>query len=323
MVVLRIRKAWRRPNLGASLIVICYFTSTSTLFAGRMILQSLKLIRDSRNDDPTSKLPRKLTKRSCGICRLEFVHIPKTAGTSIESAAALVNISWSVCHFSGSRASMRISQNITNCPDTAETRRKRPAPIHKTPHWHLPPYYFEGESSHYAIFGNPYANATLFTVVRNPYERVVSEYFYICEEISRFEPEANDMNIFLAEVLHRIEDFIPLNASLKIQPRAYYIVAGHFIPQYDFVYDKNHRRVVDHVLHFENLHNEFPALMDQYNLSDVVLAKKSVGRRARYNKRLGVENLTLSNLRLIEKIYQRDFEAFGYASNRSLLHSSV
>jgi hypothetical protein len=211
------------------------------------------------------------------------------------------------------------SWNITNCSDTAETRRKRPAPIHKTPPWHLPPYYFEGESSHYAIFGNPYGNATLFTVVRDPYERAVSEYLYIREELSRHEPEASDMNIFLSDVLHRIEDYIPLNASLNIQPQAYYIFSGHFIPQYDFVYDKNHRRVVDHVLHFENLLNEFPVLMDQYNLSDVVLAKKSVGRHARNENRVGVENLTLSNLRMIEKIYQRDFETFGYVSNRSLL----
>jgi hypothetical protein len=320
MNVLSIRIAWRRPNLGASLVLICYFIAI--LFAGKMVLESLKLTRNSRNDVPTSKLTQKLTKQRCQTCRLEFVHIPKTAGTSIEFAAALVNISWSICHFIPSRVSGR-SPNITYCPDTAETRRKIPARFRKTPPWHLPPYYFEGESKHYAIFGNPYANATLFTVVRNPYERALSEYLYIREELSRREPEANDMNIFLSDVLHRVEDYIPLNASLKIQPQAYYILSGHFIPQYDFVYDKNHKRVVDHVLRFENLIDEFPALMDQYNLSDVVLAEKSMGRHARNEKRLGVENLTLSNLRMIEKIYQRDFEAFGYASNRSLLHSSV
>jgi Sulfotransferase family len=218
---------------------------------------------------------------------------------------------------------MRNSGNLTKCPDTAETRREKPIPIHDTPPWHLPPYYFEDENSHYTMFGNPYANATLFAVVRNPYERAVSEYLYFCEELKNRTPGVNNMNSFLGNIFRRIKDYMPLNASLKIQPKAYYTFAGHFIPQYDFVYDRSNRCVVEHVLHFETLSDEFPALMDQYNLSSVVLAAKEMGRHSRNKNRLGVENLTLSNLRIIEKIYQRDFEVFGYASNRSLLQSSV
>jgi hypothetical protein len=84
------------------------------------------------------------------------------------------------------------------------------------------------------------------------------------------------------------------------------------------VYDRSHNHVVEHVLHFVDLSNEFPLLMKQYNLSFVVLAEKTIGRHARIEHRVGVENLTLANLRMIEKIYRRDFATFGYASNRSL-----
>ena len=74
--------------------------------------------------------------------RLEFVHIPKTGGTIIETIAANHNVSWAACHFLGTALSLRNSNNFTKCPDAPETRFQKPILIHATPHWHLPPYYF-------------------------------------------------------------------------------------------------------------------------------------------------------------------------------------
>mmetsp|Transcript_21485 Transcript_21485/g.65659 ORF Transcript_21485/g.65659 Transcript_21485/m.65659 type:complete len:84 (-) Transcript_21485:543-794(-) len=45
--------------------------------------------------------------------------------------------------------------------------------------------------------------------------------------------------------------------------------------QYLYIFDENDNQRVTHVLHFENLHEEFAALMEQYGL-DVHLAERKV-----------------------------------------------
>lgn len=50
--------------------------------------------------------------------RLEFVHIPKTGGTAIESIAGYANITWSICHFGIAKSMLRMSNNLVRClPD--------------------------------------------------------------------------------------------------------------------------------------------------------------------------------------------------------------
>jgi hypothetical protein len=106
--------------------------------------------------------------------------------------------------------------------------------------------------------------------------------------------------------------------------------------------------VIQHVLHFENLHTEFANLMTQYNLEYIVLPKNPHHNEEDKEQQqqqqqqsttmndtttttiisnddpphqpkirssslvLGVANLTESTRRLIEKVYARDFAAFGY-----------
>lgn len=257
--------------------------------------------------------------------KLLFVHIPKTGGTAIESAAARANISWSVCHFVGSKTSVRISHNLTVCPDTATTKLAKPMPLFGVPHWHLPPNYFLYEER-YASWNNTYANATLFAVVRNPFDRFISQYFYHMDEMSRrpddYLSDPKNLNDWVHERLTKL-DVIPNNLREPIHAGTnttllgklnYFLGLGHFIPQYDFIFDKDGRRVIEHVLRFENLTTEFAALMDSYGLGDVVqLPRKAEGKgRQSHHRGLGVANLTSVNIRLIESYYLRDFQAFGY-----------
>ena len=84
--------------------------------------------------------------------------------------------------------------------------------------------------------------------------------------------------------------------------------AGHWIPQYDYVYE-NRRKVVQHILRFENLKEEFSNLMDRYDLP-LKLPEKPY--RPSDTKKLGIYNLTRQNLEIIEKVYWQDFVEFGY-----------
>jgi hypothetical protein len=242
--------------------------------------------------------------------RLEFVHIPKTGGTAIESEAARHGISWAICHFANPTVVPKISLNETNCP-TGSLKYNWPArkKYHQCPWWHLPPQYFELQPS------NPYAGADLFVVVRNPYDRLISEYYYEGTYLSkdRTSDNVNDLARFNEWIKTRVTHVlmkkrrgdIARNASGSV---AYFFNAGHYIPQYDFVYE-GRRRVVHHVLRFENLSQEFIELMKLYNLP-LRLPRRRVRRS--YTKQLGVYNLTRDNLEIIEALYDDDFREWGY-----------
>jgi hypothetical protein len=241
--------------------------------------------------------------------RLEFVHIPKTGGTAIESEAARHNITWSICHFGIPQNVRIISLNETVCHQHA---LKHPWPgkrkYHNCPWWHIPPQYFELHEV------NPYAGADLFCVVRNPYDRLISEYFYegtyITKKTMEEVNDAGNLNMW-------VEKFIPpLILDMKrgdigrnrTGNGPYFRSAGHFIPQYDYVFE-HRRRIIKHVLRFENLVDEFHALMELYDLPLRLPTRKV---RPSHSKTIVANNLTRKSLELIERLYQDDFREWGY-----------
>ena len=90
--------------------------------------------------------------------KLELVHITKTGGSSLEFAASRAGINWGVCHY------QRMKSLGCTSPDLDRGYQASP--------WHVPPKYLT--SSHPRQ--NPYVQADLFTVIRNPYSRFVSEF---------------------------------------------------------------------------------------------------------------------------------------------------
>lgn len=90
---------------------------------------------------------------------LKFFHIPKAAGTAIEHVAGeQLNMPWGSCLFNH-----RPKRTICNYPPS-----KFQWPRHHG-WWHLPAQLFPmGRSS-------PYDGAELFAVVRDPFDRLVSE----------------------------------------------------------------------------------------------------------------------------------------------------
>lgn len=257
-------------------------------------------LRQTKVDDATAIEPTR---------RLEFVHIPKTGGTAIESVAARHNITWSVCHFGIPNNVFRISLNETLCPDDG---LKHPWPwktkYHNCPWWHVPPQYFELHEV------NPYAGADLFGVVRNPYDRLISEYFYEGTYITKRTMEevnnAWNLNRWVGRTI------LPLIVTMKrgdigrnrTGNGSYFRNAGHYIPQYDYVFE-HRRQIVKHVLRFENLADEFHALMKLYDLP-LRLPRRKV--RPSHSKTINAHNLTKENLELIERLYQDDFREWDY-----------
>jgi hypothetical protein len=192
---------------------------------------------------------------------LEFIHIPKNAGTTIENIANEKNIKWG-------RMKPSHQENI-----------QYPSP--NCNYWHIPPKYFSS-SSHY----NTDEDGS-FCVIRDPYERMVSEYKYR----NKSSTDPKHMNEWLTQ-------------HLKPEYTEKGEMNCHFLPQYNYVYNDIGTKICDHVLRFENLSEDFNTLTNKYNL-DLQLDE---GRKDNVsNNNLTVDDLNQENKDLIRKIYHSDF----------------
>ena len=93
--------------------------------------------------------------------KLEFIHITKTGGTAVETIAARdANITWGICHF-------QFQLNLG--PACLRPNWVHQVDLFKaSPPWHAPPQWMNP---------NPYLGSDTFTIVRNPYDRIISEFY--------------------------------------------------------------------------------------------------------------------------------------------------
>jgi hypothetical protein len=196
--------------------------------------------------------------------KLVFVHIPKTAGTTIEEVGGLqAKVAWGSCLFNH--------------------RPKRRGGVCKYPpgqfewpmkigYWHLPTQLFPLKGI------NPYDGADLFAVVRDPDDRLLSEFLYICrKKVTKWADtiECNSTLIHEPAYMNKwLRGKMKRSSSTLYQPKDYLDLNGHFTPQYDFVVAHGDIRMVDYVLRMDNLQEEFPSLMQAYGVNAVMSSKK-------------------------------------------------
>jgi hypothetical protein len=217
---------------------------------------------------------------------LEFVHIPRTGGTAIEVAAwSAKQILWGACHTS---EGAHIGCGKPDWPRAFDWMgpSKRDRKYVGEP-WLAPPTWLNP---------SPYANKDTFCVIRDPYDRMVSEY------------HANSYSTF-----HSSKDPRELNSWIQMKLREVMKISnypGHFLPQHFYVYDHHRRQVVTHVLRYENLHMDFDNLMKRYNLDEIKLPPKPA--HATDGAFFTKESLSPDTIAMINDIYRADFRIFGY-----------
>jgi len=203
--------------------------------------------------------------------RLEFLHIAKNAGSSIVHSAAKVGINWGACHFIFCEH---------NEPDFADP----PISI-----WHRP--LSELPSN---LYGD---DAALFVVIRNPYERCISKYYYNNQKHT---------DISVLNQKDHLNDWIKSTLKFKLDMDRF---VPFFYPGYNYVFDKyTGEQVVDYVLRYETLEHDFDELMKDFSLNislDHVNARHT-------RKVMGVENLSTESIQIINDYFYNDFIAFGY-----------
>lgn len=145
-----------------------------------------------------------------------------------------------------------------------------------------------------------------FAIVRNPFDRIVSQYHY-CKENNDFRVIGNDESYW-----ETFDSFIQrLDQVWKNFQKLPHKEKSHYIPQYDFVYDTNGNLMVNYVLRFENFNadmNEFRRLTN-INIDLSKLHQKLMTSRHDHYVRYFKNQKTID---IIQKLYKKDFEAFGY-----------
>jgi len=291
-------------------------------------------------DEPRSQTSNQSTKQSTkqqqeqpnpkyyNIHDLEFVHIPKTGGSAIEEMAKRHGIPWGQCAF--------LPKGHAKCPGRRIPYgifRARDVPFSGVPIWHVPPKYFDQVMvfRNDTRIGNPYIkknNRTLFAVVRNPYDRLLSEYYFrmhlVLKKPLEYTNKAKNLNQFVMHHLSRMSKFTPNDAR-------FYQLSGHLIPQYEYVYSDHNpstmnntesnihnprppqEKLVHHVLSFENLVADFENLMTVYgqNKTDWIFPEPNT-IRATSQKLLSPKDFSPESIQLIQTFYRKDFEMFHY-----------
>mmetsp|Transcript_48778 Transcript_48778/g.141299 ORF Transcript_48778/g.141299 Transcript_48778/m.141299 type:complete len:317 (-) Transcript_48778:161-1111(-) len=221
--------------------------------------------------------------------RLLFLHIPKNAGTTIESRAAQHGVRWGRY------------MNFDSCNIGTGRCWAR---------WHEPPALM--------IPTSIYGNATVFCVIRDPFERAISEYKYIYENeefqwensdlINRYGCSPDGLNEWLVRVLTRYEDGDTYEQLCHMLPQSYYIWGP---PDNS----RNQCQYCHEILRMEeDLPASFNELMQIYNYP---VRMDSEQHNAGGCPNLNAQSLNSTAVELILRIYERDFAMLDYSTNAS------
>lgn len=213
---------------------------------------------------------------------LELVHIPKTGGTALETAAAAAGIRWGACHY------LELKELGCCAPD----RKTKPFQLM----WNWPS----------TMLGEDRIPENQFTVVRDPYTRCVSAFYCKWEGFK-------GTGIVNQTVFNQwIQDKIHHHQSQAGRPSP---APGffRFYPQWHYIFDDVGNQIVMNVLYYERLQDDFHRLMKQRNLPVRLPSHIVNDRRGERDTRMTVKDLFPETIMLINDHFHGDFEKLGYS----------
>ena len=120
-------------------------------------------LRESHEATKTSSLPPRP--------HLQFVHIPKTAGSTIDNQS--IKNGWNLGHGPLHPWKFKGRDSFTWSPRDVDHNPNQMSTAGQCSFYHVPPAWFDPPLG-------PYKDKELFTVVRDPYQRIISEFRWIC-----------------------------------------------------------------------------------------------------------------------------------------------
>jgi len=229
-----------------------------------------------------------------GRC-LNFLHIPKNAGTSMEAFSVTAHTAEGYSPKWGEKDSQLQCSHPGNC-------RKVPWPCQRgcdistasgqqgiCSIWHTPPALD-------STLANYYQQCNTFCIVRNPLHRSLSEFLW--------EGGACNLEHYEMAMQKTFEHDLPNNQFYK---------DCHFLPQVQYIYGQSQPTQhphCQHVLHMENLTAEFHDLMGQYNINSTMIPRTNT-RSCEFDW----AKVSEKTRGLIEEYYTDDYDAFGFTKS--------
>jgi hypothetical protein len=189
--------------------------------------------------------------------KIAFIHIPKTAGSTIEKALGL--------------------QNIENLYQEKKFKNYLVCPQHLTC----------GELSNEIDL----AGYDIFTIVRNPYDRLVSEFYHMKNNEWLFKLRDLPFQDFIYSIL----DLDPIERK--------YIFDGHLEPQCSFIENWQDKTKV---FKYENL-------IECFEYLDSMYGPLQFGHEKKCHKEK-IYNWTSELKQAVYSLYWQDFEKFEYSA---------
>jgi len=153
-------------------------------------------------------------------------------------------------------------------------------------------------------------NYFVFTFVRNPWERLVSTFFYIMKG-GRAEIDARRRDLYLNKYhgdfksfVLDIEHWIDIRESDSIYPDQF---IPHFRPQYEFICDEEGNSMVDFIGSVENIKSDFESLCGALSIEVVKLPKSNRSSHGKYHKYYDSKTTGI-----VAEYYAEDIELFSY-----------
>ena len=230
----------------------------------------------------------------CHEKKIIFVHIPKCAGSSIEYFFKKNNLRLDFVE-----EKIDFKSNETNFSEVVK--------LHKGKTQHL------SASDIDKLLGNiKFKEYYKFSIVRNPYDRLVSYYFYIKKQKK---PQLDKIHVDLVHSSSSFNEFI----MKAIDIPAMYPIFNQYV--YLSENYNNINKMIDYIGKFETLNRDFKTILRKSNFATSKLdkIKSSLGYskyqlpRINTSNRGKYQNYYNSELRqIVTQICRKDCELFGY-----------
>ena len=149
------------------------------------------------------------------------------------------------------------------------------------------------------IFDNYYK----FSVVRNPYERLVSVYHYLIDQHTK---EFGSFEGYINTLPNLVSQSNLLKGSHHIAQSCYTHIEG--------------QQICDYIAHFENLPNSLNPVTSKLNLK-TELGKHNVGRFYNWQVKPVPSYYTKEMINIVIELFKADFESYGYSLDPNVRHS--